>query len=126
MMSLAPYRLIRQLLRARDGAAAVEMAVGVWVFLLAIFGVIEFGRLLWAQNALNYAVQQGARCMLVGACTTATAPTTASTVSGFNFPTATFTATTPSCGHQVAASYHFSFMTNLFTYPITLTATSCM
>jgi Flp pilus assembly protein TadG len=43
------------------GATFVEMAIGAAVFLTAMFGVIEFGRLLWTQNALTDAVRRGAR-----------------------------------------------------------------
>lgn len=119
--------IMRRLLHAREGTAAVEMAVGMLAFVIAIFAIIEMGRLMWAQNALNYAVQQAARCMLVGTCTTTSAPTTAANASGFPFPSSAFTATTPSCGHQVSASYSYALMTNLIvTAPITLTATSCM
>lgn len=122
-----PAALMLHLLRSRKGAAAIEMAVGLLPFVLAIFGVMEFGRLMWAQNALNFAVQQGARCMLVGTCDTTSATTTAATASGFGFAPSVFTATTPACGHQVAASYSFSFMTSLIvTSPLTLTATACM
>jgi len=119
-------RFVRRLLRSQEGTAAVEMAVGLLGFMIAIFAVLEMGRLMWAQNALNFAVEQGARCMLVGACTTTSAPTTAANASGFPFSASVFTATTPTCGHQVAASYNYSFMTNLVHFPITLTATSCM
>jgi len=119
--------LTRSLLHSRKGTAAIEMAIGLGVFVIAIMGVLEMGRLMWAQNALNYAVQQGARCMLVGTCDSTTAPTTAANASGFGFDKSVFTATTPACGNQVAASYSYSFMTSLIIdTPITLTATACM
>jgi len=130
-MSLARFKMhfaaLPRLWRTQEGTAAIEMAIGLLVFLVAIFGVMEIGRLMWAQNALDYAVQQGARCMLVGTCDTTSAPTTAATVSGFGFAPSVFTATTPACGHQVTASYNFSFMTTLvINTPLTLTATACM
>lgn len=122
-----PTAMMRGLLRTQSGTAAIEMAIGLSIFVIAILGVLEMGRLMWAQNALNYAVQQGARCMLVGACDTTTAPTTAANASGFGFASTVFTATTPACGHQVVASYGYSFMTSLIVNtPITLTATACM
>lgn len=43
------------------GAALVEFAVAAVVFLTAVFGVIEFGRLLWTHNALTDAARRGAR-----------------------------------------------------------------
>lgn len=118
--------VLQRLTRSQSGTAAIELAVSLSVFLVAVLGVMEFGRIMWAQNALNYAVQQTARCMLVNSCDTGTAPAYAATVSGYGFPSSVFTASTPACGHQVLASYSFSFMTNLFTYPVTLSAVSCM
>lgn len=43
------------------GATMVEFAIAVTVFLIAMFGVIEFGRALWAHNALTDAARRGAR-----------------------------------------------------------------
>ena len=129
-MRQSPFHMaavLTRLLQSRKGTAAIEMAIAVGVFIVAVLGVLEMGRLMWAQNALNYSVQQGARCMLVGACDTTTAPTTAANASGFGFDATVFTATTPACGNQVAASYSYSFMTSLIVdTPITLTATACM
>jgi Flp pilus assembly protein TadG len=52
----------RRLLADRAGAATVEFAIVGTLFLLLLFGIIEIGRGLWTMNALNYAVQQAARC----------------------------------------------------------------
>jgi Flp pilus assembly protein TadG len=43
------------------GATLVEFAIGATVFLVAMFAVIEFGRLLWTHNALADAARRGAR-----------------------------------------------------------------
>jgi Flp pilus assembly protein TadG len=43
------------------GAALMEFAIAATVFLTALFGVIEFGRLLWTHNALRDAARRGAR-----------------------------------------------------------------
>jgi Flp pilus assembly pilin Flp len=43
------------------GATLVEYAIGASVVIMAIFGVLEFGRALWAHNALSDAARQGAR-----------------------------------------------------------------
>ncbi|HKR00764.1 MAG TPA: TadE family protein [Pyrinomonadaceae bacterium] len=43
------------------GATLVEFAIGATVFLTAMFGVIEFGRVLWTHNALADAARRGAR-----------------------------------------------------------------
>lgn len=52
------------MLRKRNsqrGSTLVEFAIGVTVFLTAMFGVLEFGRALWTHNALTDAARRGAR-----------------------------------------------------------------
>jgi Flp pilus assembly protein TadG len=43
------------------GSTLVEYAIGATVFIMAIFAVLEFGRALWAHNALTDAARRGAR-----------------------------------------------------------------
>lgn len=43
------------------GATLVEFSIGVTVFVMAMFGVLEFGRALWVHNALSDAARRGAR-----------------------------------------------------------------
>ena len=43
------------------GATLVEFSIAVTVFLVSMFGVIEFGRALWVHNALTDAARRGAR-----------------------------------------------------------------
>ena len=43
------------------GTTLVEFSIGAFVFLTAMFGVIEFGRALWTHNALADAARRGAR-----------------------------------------------------------------
>ena len=43
------------------GATLVEYAISATVFIMAVFAVLEFGRALWAHNALNDAARRGAR-----------------------------------------------------------------
>jgi Flp pilus assembly protein TadG len=47
--------------RGERGAALMEFAIAATVFFTALFGVIEFGRLLWTHNALRDAARRGAR-----------------------------------------------------------------
>jgi Flp pilus assembly protein TadG len=49
--------------RAEGGAAAMEFAAVLGPLLLMIFGVFEFGRLLWVREALQETAIAGARCM---------------------------------------------------------------
>lgn len=43
------------------GSTLVEFSIGVTVFVMAMFAVLEFGRLLWVHNALTDAARRGAR-----------------------------------------------------------------
>ncbi len=43
------------------GAALVEFAIGATIFLSAVFGVLEVGRLLWVHNSLVDATRRAAR-----------------------------------------------------------------
>lgn len=118
------------LLRACDAAAAVEAALLLPVFLTFIFGICEFGRALWTQSALQYAVEAAARC---GAVDTTTCGSTsqiqsyaASAVNGLTIPSADFNVTAPSCGTQVSISYAFTLaVPQLIPWSMTLTAQSC-
>src|SRR5690348_16032393 len=125
---LSPKTLLRRALEERGGAAAVEFAMTVPILLVAMLGLIEFGRVLWAQNALHFAVEEAARCATIDVTTcgnTNETKTFASTASGFTFPTSAFTVTTETCGNQVVGSYAFQFLTSLFGTGPTLTAQAC-
>ena len=52
---------IRNLNQNEKGSTLVEYAIGASVFLMAVFAVLEFGRVLWVHNALSDAARQGAR-----------------------------------------------------------------
>jgi Flp pilus assembly protein TadG len=58
--------------RAR-GQALVEFAVVIPVFLALLFGILDFGRVIWANNSLAHAAREGARYAIVhgGSATTA-------------------------------------------------------
>ncbi len=43
------------------GAALVEFAMVATVFIMVLFGVIEFGRMFWTHNALRDAARRGVR-----------------------------------------------------------------
>jgi len=50
---------------ACDGAAIIEFALVAPMFLMLVFGTIEYGRLLWTQQALQQTAIAGARCMAI-------------------------------------------------------------
>ena len=52
---------IKNFKQDETGATLVEYAISATVFIMAIFAVLEFGRALWAHNALTDAARRGAR-----------------------------------------------------------------
>lgn len=50
-----------RLLRETRGSALVEFAIALPVLLLLVFGIVDFGRALFALNNLTNAVREGAR-----------------------------------------------------------------
>src|ERR1044072_5301450 len=52
---------IRNFKQDEKGSTLVEYAIGASVFVMAMFAVLEFGRALWAHNALTDAARRGAR-----------------------------------------------------------------
>jgi Flp pilus assembly protein TadG len=63
-----PRRRVRS---RRRGAAAVEFAVVAPVFLLLVFGIVEFGRMLMVHQVLTNAAREGARRAVLRGTTSA-------------------------------------------------------
>ena len=106
--ALRPAMRRRDLLRDQNGNATLEMALVAMPLLLFIFGVINTGRALWLQNALEASVMQAARCATVnpGLCGTANQIAAyAAAQSGAGFNSAIFSFAQTSCGNRVSASY---------------------
>jgi Flp pilus assembly protein TadG len=132
MKSLAEntVRLLLRLTKGRDGATAVEFALVAPALFLTLFASVEFARLMWTQSALHFAVESAARCASVTPATCGTASQTATYAAGLitplNVASSAFTATTPSCGHKVSASFTYRFiLTGLFPSGPTLSAQAC-
>lgn len=121
---------VRILILKKTGATAVEFALVAPVLFMVILGALEFGRLMWTQAALHYAVEEAARCASVTPATCGTSSqiaSYASTVSALTIDASSFTATTPSCGHRVSASYNYQFIAaGFFPFTPTLTAQACI
>jgi len=134
-----------RLWRARDGATAVEMAFLLPVFLLFLLGIEEFGRALWTQSTLQFAVEAAARCAAVSPslCTASGGSSmdvpgyAARQAFGLSIPSSSFTYTanatcgvassaSGSGGAQVTASYAFQQLAQqLVPLHVTLSAKSC-
>ena len=136
---------LTRLWAARRGATAVEMAFLLPVFLLFLLGICEFGRALWTQTALQFAVEAAARCAAVSPslCTAPGGSTmdvpayAASQAFGMSIPSTDFTYTpNATCGvgsgvsgaggAEVDASYPFdALVPQLVPVNVTLSAKSC-
>jgi Flp pilus assembly protein TadG len=122
--------MLRYRKRDETGAAAVELALILPVLALILFGTEEFGRLLWTKSLLDHAVDEAARCGSVNSTTCGSSSAIASYAVQRSAPltlsTSVFTATTPSCGSQVAASYPFTFAApTLLPFTVTLRSQAC-
>ncbi|RCS23048.1 pilus assembly protein [Phyllobacterium salinisoli] len=56
-------RVLKLFRQSKCGASAVEFALVLPVFLLMLFGIVEFGRLFWTSHALQETAIATARCM---------------------------------------------------------------
>jgi Flp pilus assembly protein TadG len=56
---------VRHLATGESGTAAIEFALAAPLFLMLLFGTVEFGRLLWTKQALQETAAAAARCMAI-------------------------------------------------------------
>lgn len=145
--------LLALIWRADAGASAIEAAILLPFLLTMLLGIEEFGRALWTQSALQFAVEAAARCAAVSptVCSDSTSTQTyaSANVFGLSIPTSAFTVTmntgtstangascgittTPAytAGVEVTASYTFQPVVDYSTIipislDLTLNATSC-
>jgi Flp pilus assembly protein TadG len=114
----------------RDGTVAVELAIVFPLVLLFVLGLMEFGRAIWAQGTLDYAVQAAARCAAIQASSCATTAQiqsyAASRSPGLAVSASNFEVSTQPCGRQVTATLPYQFTVPwLFPYDLALTASAC-
>jgi|GEM_PF-392218 Flp pilus assembly protein TadG len=144
--------LWRPLLNAKRGATAVEFALVLPMFLMLVFGAIEFGRLLWTEQALQQTAAATARCVALaqgthpsGSCTASGAYSQTTAISyaqniaggwGVTVPSSGITpSTSANCGgsaggfSQVSLSYTFTSvvpqLVHLNSAGVSLTASAC-
>ena len=96
----------RRFLLCDHAATAVEFALVTPAFLALVLGGISVCVLLYSNVSLQDAAEQGARCYSVdsGICGSASAAQTYAQGFYHGVGAPTFTASTPACGHQVAAT----------------------
>ena len=66
------------ILKKQNGASAVEFAILLPFLVLLVFGIIDFGLLMYNQQVLTNASREGARAAIVGDCATRLDDTTTS------------------------------------------------
>jgi len=113
-----------------SGAVAVEFAIVFPPMLLCMLGLAEFGRAIWTQATLDYAVQSAARCAAIDQtdCGTATQiqQYAAGKAAGLLVAPSNFAVSTQACGVTVTASLPYQFVVPaLFPYALTLNAAAC-
>jgi Flp pilus assembly protein TadG len=113
--------------RCESGSVATEFAMVAPAVVLLVVGTVCASLVVFSATNLHYAVEQAARCYSVNStqCGSATNVQTyaQNQYRGLNAPT--FTASTPACGHQVAASVSILFNAGIATWNVPLSATAC-
>lgn len=119
-------RRMNALWRDQAGASAVEFALVFPIFAGLLFLLMNVCVALWAEAALNFAVDQAARCMSVqpGVCDTAAHAISQHPYLGPTISPA-FTSTVVSCGHRVSGTGIYQINIVLMNLPVNLSASSC-
>jgi Flp pilus assembly protein TadG len=121
---------IRKLLAHSGGVTAVEFALTAPLFMALVWGIIGAGLALWTQFGLENAVEAAARCASVNTKTCTSQSTTATYAAtktlGVTIPASAFTFSKQSCGNQVAGTFVYAYLTNVFhAASVTLSAQAC-
>ena len=64
------------------GSAILEGALTITAFFMMIFGILDFGRMLWIYNTMGYIAREGSRYAMVRGIN-ATTPATSSSIQTF-------------------------------------------
>lgn len=113
-----------------SGAAALEYAILLPVFLMLLLGGIDVSRALWMQVSLDRAVQAAARCASVTpttcGSTAAIQAYAASQAWGVTVASSVFSVQAQACGVRVTAAAPFQFVTPWIAPPSgTLRSSAC-
>ena len=125
---MARVRKLR-LSSCESGSTAVEAALVLPPFLMLFLGILSACVVIFAASSLHNAVEGAARCFSVNSsqCGTATATQSyaQSLYLGPSSPAPTFSASTPSCGHQVTGTLSYVLNAGVAHWTIPLSATAC-
>ena len=115
------------LLRSLEGTTTIEFALVLGPLLLLLMGIVKVGDVVWIQNVLNYSVEEAARCGAVNPTVCATPgqiQSYAASAAGSGI-SATYVASSQSCGSDVTASYTAAVSAPFLTFSIPLSAHAC-
>lgn len=115
------------IVRCDSGTVAVEFGLLLPALAMLMVGTLSVGLVMYSASGLHSAVEAGARCYSVSSsqCGTASAVQTYAQSSYYGVGSPTFTASTPSCGHQVSATLSLVLNAAIAQWTIPLSATSC-
>ncbi len=101
------------LFRDRSGNTAVEFAMILPIFVAIMFGIVEFGRLLWIRNSIEYAAETAARWGAIRTSKTNSeiAAYATSQLTAVNITGVSFTATASSSSVSVVGTYTYTLLT---------------
>ena len=121
------FRKLRCILADRRGVTALEFAFVAPLVITLQLGTIYVALMMFSVSALEYAVQEGARCASVQTSVCSSIASTksyaATKYSGVGTPV--FTPTTANCGNLVSASLSFSLKTGFDNFTVPLSAAAC-
>ncbi|MBF0325439.1 TadE/TadG family type IV pilus assembly protein [Magnetospirillum moscoviense] len=102
----------RRLAFDQSGAAAIEFALVLPALLMMMLGVVEFGRALWTQGTLQYAVEEAARYGAVDdqASSTGVVTRARARMAGLDAAAVTVTATLGASSVTVTASQSLNWL----------------
>lgn len=104
-------------LRQTRGASAIEFAIVLPVYLLFLFGIIEFGYIFWGYATLEYGTSYGARYAYVHPTSSSSTLQTVIGTATADFPgTLDFSGTTITA--NVSATINGTFTYTFFGLPI--------
>jgi Flp pilus assembly protein TadG len=109
------------------GSTAVEFALVLPALAALVVGGLYTGLLVYSAAGLHSAVEQAARCYSVNVsqCNGASAAQSYARSQYYGINNPTFTASTQSCGHQVAGTVTIAFTAVLANMNVPLSATAC-
>lgn len=108
--------IIRKIRRDEKGAAALEMALVFPIFLLFIFGIMEFTRAYWILHTMELSVEDAARYAIVNTSASDSTIVAKAKESLYGFDSSQFTVTSVSQNSNgvtykvITASYPFNFI----------------